>query len=183
MNLMISPFYYTLLEFLVLEAGAAGPSMESHLLKMDLEHTASHLAKAQGIIWQLCHAKRFIAHGFCPLPSDLLREQGLTQDDIVSGRFFTIDRHMQSFGFCSLELLSIAEGHLAKVKKEFMLKDTRNKKPFRPLFLPYESFSTRVAFLQRDPLILFRSNRLNPAHYPISNLFNYLSAFHLNRWR
>ena len=156
--------------------------MQSHLLKVDLEHTASHLAKAQGIMWNFVHFHRLLSHSFCIIPNDILTAYKLTQEDIVSGRFLKDDEKLQRFGHCVLDLNAIATGHLDKVEKEFILKPIAKNSSLRPLFLPYVSVRTKARFIMKDPLVLIRQRRLTPLHYPVSSLVNYFKAARFSRW-
>jgi hypothetical protein len=182
MDQMYSPFYYTLIDYLFAENLPGALSMESHLLRVDLEHASSHLAKAQGILWHLEHSRRLLSHSFSVIPNDLLFEEGLTQDDLVSGRVFKDDRMLQAYGHCVLELNEIAKGHLDMVNREFIARSISQRSVFRPLFLPFLSFRTRCRSLERDPLRSVRSGPMTPFHYPVSNLFRYFKAASFNRW-
>ena len=172
-----------MIEYILMDHISSGTNpMEAHLLKLDLEHTASHLAKAQGIVSNFENFSRLLSRSFCIFPSDLLTAYKLTQEDILSGQFLKDDTKQQSLGHCILELTSIASSHLDKVQKEFIEKPVARNSQLRPLFLPYISFRTKTRLLIKDPLILLRRKHLAPLHYPISNLINYFKASKLNKW-
>lgn len=198
----LSPIYYTLIEHQLLQTAykmtttttttkrtkvsmdsrVSQSAMQKRLQQLDVEHTASHLAKAQGILHQLEHLMTRLGRSFCVIPNDILTAEGLSQEDLLSGCFLKDAEKLRAVGNAVLEVNAMAAAHLDKVHKE-LLGPSFHGSPCAALFLPWIACRTKSAAIAKQPLALVhRPPSTSTTHFPLSNLFKYFMAAKFNKW-
>ena len=144
-----SPILYMLLEYLnkcLPETHEAKVGLEmAKLTPLDLDHTASHLGKALGILHFLKQSSYHATLNQCYLPAEILSKYHLSQESMIR----PLEDQEEAFGSVIHDIASIAVAHLGKVKKELLDKMIlttcpMKKNPFTLLYLPYVSLEKKT---------------------------------------
>lgn len=157
-----SPIFYTLLEYLAKhlpETHDARTALETMKLTLfDLDHTASHLGKALGLLHFIKHAHHHAARNQCYLPAEILSKYHLSQESMMRPS----SQQQEMVASVMHDVASVAAAHLEKVKNELLDKLTLvprpvlKNNPFALVFLPYVSgLSPCVYWIDKSPCLIF----------------------------